>query len=81
MDGFTALAFGFCAALANIHGEIMIDLGQVVAGACDTFAWVGDSHGRTGSIRGHDFSVNMFEGGAEVTIDGKKFIVPKTEGA
>lgn len=73
MDGFTLLAFGFCAAIASIHGQDVLDLGKVVAGECRTFAWVGDSHGNSAVIQGHDFSVSMFDGGAEVTIDGRKF--------
>ena len=80
MDGFTALVFGFCAAVANIHGEELLDLGNVVAGECKTFAWFGDSHGETAVIQGHDIGVSMFEAGAEVTIDGRKFVVPKTQG-
>lgn len=81
MDGFTALAFGFCAAIASIHGQPLVDLGQIVAGECQTFAWVGDSHGESAVIHGHDFEVSMFYGGAEVIIDGRKYIVPKTTGA
>ena len=81
MDGFSLLGAGFCAALAMIHGQPILDLGNVVAGECKTFAWVGDSHGETAVIQGHDIGVEILDFGAEVTVDGKKFFVPKTEGA
>lgn len=77
MDGFMALAFGFCAAVANVHGQYLIDLGNIVAGECKTFAWVGDSRGESVRVQGHDISVSMFEDGAEVTLDGRRFVVPK----
>lgn len=72
------LAFGFCASLAQFHGETVIDLGKVVAGECDTFAYVGDSHGESAEIRDHEFSVSIDESGAEITIDGRAFLIPKT---
>ena len=78
MDGFTALAFGFCAAITMYHGTELIDFGDVVAGQCETFALIGDSHGQTARIKGHDIGVDIFDGGAEVVVDGLKFVVPRT---
>lgn len=80
MDGFTLLAFGFCAGLASFHGQTVVDLGVVKSGECDTFVYLGDSDGESAEIRGHDFAVSIFEGGAEVIMDGKKYVVPRTVG-
>lgn len=78
MDGFTALAFGFCAGLTMFHGSELLDFGQVVAGQCETFALIGDSRGETARIRGHDIATDFFEGGVVVSVDGLKFVVPRT---
>jgi hypothetical protein len=78
MDGFTALAFGFCAAVTMYHGTELVDFGEVVAGQCETFALIGDSRGRTARIKGHDIGVDFFDSGAEVAVDGLKFIIPRT---
>lgn len=80
MEGFVLLAYGFCASLVHFHGQEMIDLGKVVAGECDTFVYLGDSNGESAEIMEHDFSVSIFEGGAEVIMDGKKYVVPRTVG-
>jgi hypothetical protein len=81
MDGFTALAFGMCAQMALAQGQDLIELGEVIAGTCETHVYLGDSHGQTAHIHGHDIGVTIFGAGAEVWIDGRKFIVPKTAGA
>ena len=81
MDGFTLLPFAFCAMLVSHHGQDLLELGDVVVDKCETFALIGDSGDDFATIEGHAFAVFMFEGGAEVTIDGKKYIVSRTTGA
>ncbi len=78
MDGFTLLPFAFCAQMTIAMGQDLVELGQVIAGKCETDILIGDSDGETAPIKGHDIGVEMFDGGAEVSIDGRKFIIPKT---
>ncbi len=77
MEGFTVLSFAICAQMVMAMGQELVELGQVVAGKCDTHLLVGDSHGETAQILGHDIGVSMFDEGAEVFVDGLRFIVPK----
>lgn len=81
MDGFTLLPFALCAQMALIHGQQLVALGSLIAGVCETDVYIGDSDGDIARIHGHDIGVSMFDGGAEVSIDGRKYIVPKTSGA
>ena len=78
MDGFSVLTAGFCAALATIHGQQLVEIGDLVAGECVGFVYVSEG---SGELRGHDFEIEFFEGGAVVKIDSKRFVLPKTEGA
>jgi hypothetical protein len=78
VDGFTLLPFAFCAQIVMLDGQDLVDLGKVVAGICNTDILIGDSHGETAPIKGHDIGVAIFESGAEVWIDGLRYIVPKT---
>ncbi len=80
MDGFTLLPFALCAQMTIGMGQDLVELGNVVAGVCDSNLLLGDSHGETAHIKGHDIGVTMFEYGAELWIDGVRFIVPKTQG-
>jgi hypothetical protein len=77
MDGFTLLAFALCARVVMGMGQDLVELGQVVAGECDTHYLFGDSGGDTAPIYGHDIGVAIFDDGAEVSVDGRMFIVPK----
>ena len=78
MEGFTALAFGFCAAIVNVHGQELIEIGDIISSECRTFAYVSEG---SGELRNHDFTIEFFTEGAIVTVDGKRFVLPKTEGA
>jgi hypothetical protein len=77
MEGFTLLPFAFCAQMAVAQGQTLVELGYVVTGECIVHLQIGDSHGETAWINGHDVGVSIFDQGAEVFIDGLKFIVPK----
>jgi hypothetical protein len=77
MEGFTLLPFAFCAQMAVAQGQNLVELGYVVTGECIVHLQIGDSHGETAWINGHDVGVSIFDQGAEVFIDGLKFIVPK----
>ena len=81
MEGFTALSFALCAQMVMAMGQELVELGQTVAGKCETHLLLGDSHGETAPILGHDIGVQMFDDGAEVFVDGLRFIVPKMERA
>ena len=81
MDGFTALTFGLCAALVNIHGQDVVELGNVIVGECTTFAYIGDSHGQTAVIQGHDIGISIEDELAVVFVDDRKFVLPKLSGA
>lgn len=79
--GFIALAFSFCAAMTLNGGQDVIALGYVSHGKCIVQMEVGDSHGQTATINGHDVGVEMIEEGAIVHIDDLQFVILKTEGA
>ena len=82
MDGgFTLLAFGLCAAITEIHGTPVVELGGTIASKCETSVYVGDSHGEVANILGHDISVEILDDIAVVTVDGKKTVIQRTEGA
>ena len=78
MDGFSVLTAGFCAALATVHGQQLVEIGDLIAGRCEGFAYVSEG---SGELRNHDFTIEFFAEGAIVTVDGKRFVLPKTEGA
>jgi hypothetical protein len=59
-------------------GQDLVEFGKVVDGACDTHYLFGDSAGDTASIYDHNIGVSIFDDGAEVYIDGIRYIVPKT---
>jgi hypothetical protein len=77
MEGFTLLPFMFCAQMAVAMGQNLVEFGYVVTNECIVHLQLGDSHGETAPINGHDIGVSIFDEGAEVSIDGLKFIVPK----
>ncbi len=77
MEGFTALSFALCAQMVMVGGQDLVELGQTIAGKCETSLFIGDSHGETAPILGHDIGASMFDDGAEVFVDGLRFIVPK----
>ncbi len=52
MDGFTLLAFGFCAALTLNGNQDVVALGYTSAGQCIVHMHAGDSHGETVTING-----------------------------
>ena len=78
MDGFTALSFALCAQVVMSMGQDLIELGQTIVGKCETHILLGDSHGETAPILGHDIGVSVFDDVAEIFVDGVRFIVPKT---
>ncbi len=80
MDGFTLLAFGFCAALTIDGNQDVVALGYVSSDTCIIRMEVGDSHGETVTINGHEVGIEMIEGGAVVHVDELQFVIPKTEG-
>jgi hypothetical protein len=77
MEGFTLLPFMFCAQMAIAEGQNLVEFGYVVTNECIVHMQLGDSNGDTAWINGHDVGVTIFDDGAEVFIDGLKFIVPK----
>jgi hypothetical protein len=77
MEGFTLLSFAFCAQMAVAMGQNVVELGYTVVGECIVHMQLGDSHGETAPINGHDVGVSIFDEGAEVFIDGVRFVVPK----
>jgi hypothetical protein len=79
LDGFTALAFGFCAALTLDGGQDIVAVGYVASGQCVVRMYAGDSHGDTVTINDHDIGIEMIEGGTVVHIDDLQFTIPKTE--
>ena len=82
MDGgFTLLAFGLCAAITEIHGSTVVELGGTIAGKCVTSVYVGDSHGETANILGREIGVEILDDIAVVTVDGKKSVIQRTGGA
>jgi hypothetical protein len=81
LDGFTALAFGFCAAVVLDDGQDVVALGYVASEHCVVRMYAGDSHGDTVNINDHDVGIEMIDGGAVVHIDDLEFVVPKTEKA
>ena len=81
MEVFTALSFGLCAAMFVADGDDYVKLGETIAGECEPFVYLQDTGGRSAVIKDHDISVLIFDDGAEVTVDNRKFIVPKLKGA
>ena len=80
LDGFTALAFSFCAALTLDGGQDVVALGYVSQGECEVHMVVGDTQGEAAVIDGHEISVKMLEHGAEISVDDLRFVLIKTEG-
>ena len=81
MTPFTAIAFGLCASLSAFGDQDTIQLGYLANNDCIIHVEIGDTHGESAVILGHDIGVEMIEGGAVIHIDGLTFVVPKTEGA
>jgi hypothetical protein len=79
-SGFTALAFSFCAAIVQDGGADNVALGYVSNDKCEVMMIVGDSHGDTATINGHDIGVELLLDGAVVHIDDLQFVIQKTEG-
>lgn len=77
---FTAIAFGLCASLSTYGSDDVLQLGYLANGDCIIHVEMGDTHGESATILGHDIGVEMIEGGAVIHIDGLMFVVPKTEG-
>lgn len=78
VDGYTALAFGLCAAI-NLHGaQDMVEFGYIAHNRCVVQLEVGDPIATT-IIGGHDVAVIMLEDGAEIAIDNLRFTIQKTD--
>jgi hypothetical protein len=80
MTPFTAIAFGLCASLSPFGAQDILQLGYLANNDCIIHAEIGDTHGESAVILGHDIGVEMIEGGAVIHIDGLMFVIPKTEG-
>jgi hypothetical protein len=78
-DGFISLAFGFCASLVIEGNQDLVAFGYQSQGECVAHLFLGDSHGETVTISGHSVGVTMLDGGAEVSIDELRFVIPKTD--
>ena len=76
IDGFTILAFGFCAAIADLPSD-NVRLGYVSDGKCIVQMEVGDTGPDHFTIQQHDFKIELLDGGAEVSIDDLKFVLPR----
>lgn len=80
---FVSLIFGFCVAIVpeyqdEEHRETM-DFGYVAQDECvKVNSLIGDNpHGEEGTleVQGHTINWEWLEGGAEVAIDGQKFVI------
>lgn len=78
IDGFVALAFGFCAAIEEDGGQEVVAFGYVSAEECHVRIYLGDSHGETLTINQHEIGVKILGEGAEIGIDDLRFVIPKT---
>lgn len=80
-NGFVALIFNFCAAIAG-PGEDAgnVQLGYISKDECVVKMIVGDSHGDTVTVNMHTISVELLDGGAQVNIDGQGFALIETTG-
>ncbi len=79
---YTVLAFGLCAALVP-HSSVMgvpemIGIGQVKGDKCDMFFVGTSTQGDTVSMQGHAVVISGWDNGMVVTIDGKRFFVPRS---
>lgn len=81
MDIFTALLFGMCASVTDPPNADAVLIGYVTSEKCEVSFGIGDTHGQTVSLGGHDYSVDIIDNGAILTMDGHQFLLKVTTGA
>lgn len=81
MIEFTVLSFGLCAVLFQHPGyEDAIGIGNLRHGGdnCEIFYFT-DATDHAISLQGHAVDVDRWSDGMAVTVDGRRFFVPRGE--
>ena len=75
LDGFTLLAYAFCAAVIPAGTRELVAVGYVSLDRCFIQIETGENIAKV--IEGHDVSIEVLQDGAVIGIDTLRFFVSK----